>query len=81
MQVKRVSWRREPEKAEGRLFALVTPKPEDGTFDADVVDERGNLYLRLEGYRTATLPAGIDAESLKPLQAVVTPETADAAND
>jgi acyl transferase domain-containing protein/NAD(P)-dependent dehydrogenase (short-subunit alcohol dehydrogenase family) len=81
MQVKQVSWRREPETAEGRLYALVTPNPEQGTFDAEVVDEDGNLYVRLDGYRTATLPAGIDAEALKPLQAVVTRETADAAND
>lgn len=81
MQVKQVSWRREPEKAEGYLYALVTPNPEAGTFDADVVDEHGHLYLRLEGYRTAALPTGIDAESLKPLQAVVTAEAVDAAND
>jgi hypothetical protein len=81
MHVKRVSWHREPETAEGRLYALVTPNPTDGSFDAEVVDGRGNVYVRLEGYRTATLAAGIDAEALKPLQAVLASETADAAND
>jgi acyl transferase domain-containing protein/NAD(P)-dependent dehydrogenase (short-subunit alcohol dehydrogenase family) len=81
MQVRQVSWSREPEKADGLLYALVTPNPEQGTFDAEVVDERGNVYVRVDGYRTAALSAAIDAESLKPLQAVVAGETADAAND
>jgi hypothetical protein len=78
MQVKQVAWSREPDLAKGRLYALVTPNPEQGTFDAEVVDTKGNLYVRVDGYRTATLPTGIDAESLKPLQAALSSEPAGA---
>ena len=58
-----------PERAEGRLYALVTPDPEHGTFDAEVVDTTGKQYVRLTGYRTVALPASIDAEPLKALSA------------
>ncbi len=66
-------------KREGRFYAVVTPHPAKETFDAEVVDAGGNVYIRLDGYSTATLPAGLDAESLKPLQAVFTAIT-DVAN-
>ncbi len=66
-------------KRNGRLYAVVTPHPERGNFDAEVVDAGGNVYIRLNGYSTAALPAGLDAESLKPLQAVFT-ATTDVAN-
>ena len=59
-------------KGEGRLYAVVTPHPERGNFDAEVVDANGSVYIQLNGYSTTTLPAGLDAESLKPLQAVFT---------
>jgi hypothetical protein len=55
------------------------PHPAEETFDAEVVDPKGNVYIRLNGYSTAALPAGLDAESLKPLQAVFTTVT-DVAN-
>ncbi len=66
-------------KREGRLYAVVTPHSERRNFDAEVVDAAGKLYVRLNGYSTAALPAGLDAESLKPLQAVFT-ATTDVAN-
>ena len=53
----------------GRLAALVRPRP-DGAGDAGVVDERGAVRLRLEGYRTTTLPAPLDEAALAPLRAV-----------
>lgn len=59
-------------KREGRLYAVVTPHPERGSFDAEVVDTTGKVYIRLRDYSTATLPSGLNAESLKPLQAVFT---------
>ena len=68
-------------KSESRMYALVTPHPEQGIFDAEVVDAEGNVYIRLNGYSTATLPTGLDAESLKPLQAVLSSETAVASAD
>ncbi len=45
------------EEAEGkRLYALVEAISDEPTFDARVVDETGNVYLELEGYRTVPLP-------------------------
>jgi len=82
MRIDRVSWSRPPQTAEGRLYALVTPNPEQTKFDAEVVDAKGNVYVRVDGYCTTALPNGIDPELLKPLQAAVSPEaTAAATND
>ena len=48
------------EEAKGkRLYALVTmveATSDAPVFDARVVDETGNVYLELEGYRTVPLP-------------------------
>ena len=74
--VQQVSLLRAPELAEGKLYAVVTPCPEDGTFDAEVVDAKGNRYLYLSGYRTAALPSSVDAETVKALQAVLSGEAA-----
>ena len=65
---------RSPELAEGRLYAVVTPN--NGSFDAEVLDEKGNRYVQLTGYRTVTLPGGVDAEALKALQAAMMLEAA-----
>jgi len=48
------------------LYALVRARPGgDGqVFDADVVDAAGEVYVRLEGYQTITLPASLDASAL-----------------
>ena len=74
--VQQVSLLRAPELAEGKLYAVVTPYPEDGTFDAEVVDAKGNCYLYLSGYRTAALPGNVDSETTKALQAIMSGETA-----
>jgi acyl transferase domain-containing protein/NAD(P)-dependent dehydrogenase (short-subunit alcohol dehydrogenase family) len=65
---------RAPELAEGRLYAVVTPDPDQGSFDAEVLDAKGNRYVHLSGYRTVALPNGLDAEHLKPLQAAMSLE-------
>ncbi len=70
-----VSWIRSPQLAEGRLYAVVTPHPELGNFDAEVVDSAGNCYVRVGGYRTIALPDGLDAEWLKAVRMVLSPET------
>jgi len=71
-RVRQVCLCRAPELAEGQLYAVVTPAdPDQGSFDAEVRDAEGNLYLHLSGYRTVALPNGLDAELLKPLQAAV----------
>jgi hypothetical protein len=68
--IQHVCVRRSPQAAEGGLYAVVTPNPEQGSFDAQVVDARGKRYLQLIGYRTVALPDKVDTEPLKALQAV-----------
>ncbi len=55
------------------LYALVTPHPEQGTFDAEVVDANGTRYLHLGGYRTVELPDNVDAEPLQAIQNILSP--------
>ncbi len=68
--VHQVSLLRAPDPAE-RLYAIVTPNPDEGSFDAEVVDTKGSCYLQLSGYRTAALPSNVDAEAFKVLHAVM----------
>ncbi len=72
--VKHVSFFRVPQRPQETLYALVTPHSQEGSFDAEVVDAAGNRYLRLAGYRTASLPDRLDPEWLKSLQLVMAPE-------
>ena len=67
---------RSPDRAEGRLHAVVTPHPEFENFDAEVVDTTGNIYVQLRGYRTIVLPNAVDAQRLKALQSAMSLEAA-----
>ncbi|MGB5192934.1 MAG: SDR family NAD(P)-dependent oxidoreductase [Polyangiales bacterium] len=58
-------------EAEGRLHAVVTPKDGGTSFDAYVADEAGNLYVVMNGYRTAELPEDVDPEKREPLRAAM----------
>lgn len=78
--IDRVSVFGSAEKAQGRLYAAVTPNPGKGSFDAEVVDAAGNRYVQLRGYRTVALPSAIDAERLRALQALVSMRAAAAAD-
>ena len=62
---------RVPEPAEGQFYAVVTPHPEQESFDAEVVDAAGNCCIQLSGYKTVALPNSVDAEPLKALQAAM----------
>jgi NAD(P)-dependent dehydrogenase (short-subunit alcohol dehydrogenase family)/acyl carrier protein len=73
-RVREVSLLRDPNLAEGRLYAVVTPVPAQGSFHAEVLDTRGHCYLRLTGYQTVALPSGVDIDRLKNLQAVMSGE-------
>jgi NAD(P)-dependent dehydrogenase (short-subunit alcohol dehydrogenase family)/3-hydroxymyristoyl/3-hydroxydecanoyl-(acyl carrier protein) dehydratase len=56
------------------LYAEMEPKAGPGDevrFDGRVVDEQGQVYLELTGYRTARLPDPIDEEEAAPLRAVI----------
>jgi NAD(P)-dependent dehydrogenase (short-subunit alcohol dehydrogenase family) len=70
--VDRIHVWRAPDLANGPLYAVVTPYPLQGSFDADVVDTAGNHYVRLSGYRTVPFPVAADA--LKTLQTVMSLE-------
>ena len=74
-QVQDVSWSGTPDLTDHHAFyALVTPHPAEGTFDAEVVDGEGTRYLRLDGYRTSQVPSGVDTEPLKALHDAVCPQ-------
>jgi hypothetical protein len=68
-RIDRVSVLLAPELAKGRLYAVVTPNPKSGSFDAEVIDAAGNRCVQLTGYGTVAVPNGVDAEGLKTLQA------------
>jgi hypothetical protein len=51
---------------------MVTPHPDEGSFDAEVVDAAGNRYVELSGYRTIALPNVVDAEPLRAIHGVMT---------
>jgi malonyl CoA-acyl carrier protein transacylase/NAD(P)-dependent dehydrogenase (short-subunit alcohol dehydrogenase family)/acyl carrier protein len=66
LHIDRVSTLRRPNG--GALTAVTRPRGGDGAVDAYVVDEEGNLYVTLTGYRTIELPGGVDPGRLAPLQ-------------
>jgi hypothetical protein len=56
------------------IFAAVTPDHDaEGnlTFNAQVVDAKGHVYLELDNYRTSRLPYAVDEELLTPLRKLV----------
>jgi malonyl CoA-acyl carrier protein transacylase/NAD(P)-dependent dehydrogenase (short-subunit alcohol dehydrogenase family) len=65
----------DPEEAEGQLYAVVTPNPLKGSFDAEVVNAKGTRYLQLSGYRTVAVPGAVDAGRLEALRAAMSLET------
>ncbi len=74
-QVDGVSWLRPPDLEGSAFYALVTPHPDLGTFDAEVVDGEGNCYLRLDGYSTAEVPSSVDSAPLKALHDALLSQT------
>ncbi len=71
LHINRVSSLLIPESADTRLYAVVTSEQDRGSFDAQIVDAKGNLYLQLNGYRTVAVPNAVDAGRLKALQAAM----------
>jgi hypothetical protein len=61
LAIESVTAYRQPETAAGqRLYALVTTADGGAAFDAQVVDEAGNVYIDLKGYRTVQLPGSVN---------------------
>jgi len=52
--------------------AAVT-QAEGGAFDADVVDEAGDVVMRMRGYRTMEMPDPVAPELLDPLRKAMQP--------
>jgi acyl transferase domain-containing protein/NAD(P)-dependent dehydrogenase (short-subunit alcohol dehydrogenase family)/acyl carrier protein len=69
-QVGRVEFFQSPATAKGHLRAAVTAAGED-RFDAQVVDDEGQVFLRLRGYRTMEMPERVSDDLLKPLKDVM----------
>ncbi len=63
-----------PDEPDSRLYAVVTPDPVSGSFDAQVVDAKGTRYVQLSGYRTIALPNAVSSEQMKALQAMMSRE-------
>jgi hypothetical protein len=59
--------------ANARLYAIVTPDPGRGSFEAQVIDTEGRRYVQLKGYRTVATPNAIHSERLKGLRAMLAP--------
>ena len=57
-------------ETDARLYAVVTSEG-DGSFDAEILDTKGNRYLQLSGYRTVAFAGALEAERLKALQAAM----------
>ena len=77
LSVGQIRFGRNPDQVEGPLYSVVTPA-QDGSFDADIVDAAGKLYLHLAGYRTVALPYNVDSAPFKVLRLI---EMAHAAAD
>jgi acyl transferase domain-containing protein/NAD(P)-dependent dehydrogenase (short-subunit alcohol dehydrogenase family) len=61
-------------KIDRLLYAIVTPDEHRGTFDADVIDSRGNRVVSLRGYRTVAIPNAVESEPMKALRAAMSLE-------
>jgi len=68
--VDRVSLYRTPEAVAGPLFAVITADLAAGTFDADVVDRAGTLYLHVRGYQTVAFREDVHAQVFSQVLAV-----------
>jgi hypothetical protein len=68
-----VSVQSTPSPTNVRLYSIVTPDPAQGTFDAEVVDAKGNRFVELSGYRTIATSISVNAEQVKVLRALLSP--------
>ncbi|MGE5764019.1 MAG: SDR family NAD(P)-dependent oxidoreductase, partial [Mycobacterium leprae] len=66
----RVRVLRDPARVSGLLHAVAHAR-EDDRFDCAVVEENGDVVLRLDGYRTVGLPGGYEEEARTPIAAAM----------
>jgi hypothetical protein len=74
LRIHEVRLLRAPDAGAGPLYAVITPDPEHGRFDAEIVDAAGSVYLQLSGYSTVAFPDAVDATALKALRAAMSLE-------
>jgi malonyl CoA-acyl carrier protein transacylase len=60
---------KQPSNSRTRLYAIVNH--EDGAYEAAIVDNKGEIYLKLKGYTTAEFISAFDEKLLEPLKAIV----------
>ena len=68
MHIDQLSYYKKPVNKNTRLYAAVSQ--ENGSYKAEVVDKKGEVYLSLKGYSTAEFISEIDEQLLAPLKAV-----------
>jgi hypothetical protein len=69
-QIGKVEFFDPPAAEGGHLKAAVTSAGED-RFDAQVIDDDGRVYIRLQGYRTMEMPDPVADDLLEPLKDVI----------
>ena len=69
-KIGRVQKLREPSVVKARFFTVVRHSNGGSGFDADVVDEKGDVYLRVQDYRTSELPGAVEDAAIDPIKAV-----------
>jgi acyl transferase domain-containing protein/acyl carrier protein/NAD(P)-dependent dehydrogenase (short-subunit alcohol dehydrogenase family) len=74
--VHQVALYRTPAAVDGRLHAILTPDPAQGSFDVEVVDAEGNCILTVAGYQTVALPNAVNAQHLKTLHEIMAGDAA-----
>ena len=73
-KIGRVEKLREPGVVDAQFFTIVRHGNGGRGFDAEVVDEKGDVYLRMEDYHTAELPGAAEAAAIDPIKAAFRPE-------
>ena len=66
----RVEKLKEPSVVNAQFFTVVRHGNGGSGFDAEVVDEKGEVYLRMQDYHTAELPGAAEAAAIDPIKAV-----------
>ena len=69
-KIGRVRKLKEPSITSAQLYTVVRPNNGGPGFNADVVDESGTVYMRVEDYHTTELPGAAEAAAVEPIKAV-----------
>ena len=69
-QISRVQRFRPVNAKDGPFYSIVRNSAKGPGFDADIVNQEGEVYLRLTDYRTAELPGAAGALPTGPIKAV-----------